>query len=73
MNKLYNVKCYFSSLISSLYFEFEKIVSAENEKEARTKIREKIRQAKLDDDNGYVAILSIEEIDIQKTKRILTA
>jgi hypothetical protein len=60
MKNIYIVKFYFSSLISSLYFNSEIEVVAESESEARINARESFRKADLVNHSNYVSIYAIE-------------
>lgn len=57
---LYKIDCSFSSLGSSLCFDFSFDVLAKSESEARWEARRLLKQAKIDEEN-HITIVSIEK------------
>lgn len=57
--ELFEIRCAFSSLVSSLYFDFIFDVLAEDQAKARIEARQILNQSKLATNDSHVSIYAI--------------
>lgn len=64
MKKLYIIDLTFSSLISSLTFDFAFEVAATDEKDAKDQAKELLRNSNLNNEDNHVSILSVSVVKV---------